>query len=205
MNEKLELLKKERPDLFKRYMDLREKVVDRKEGLARFCEWAETKTDYIGGPASSKYHLATPYGLLEHSCNVAENAIKIKQVLAPDISDESCVICGLFHDFGKAGHPGYPKYIKCEPTERQKKAGYGPSQPYKYTDNPGVMLTVPQMAVFYLTKAIKLTLDEYQAILIHDGQYVDENHPYACKEQPLALILQYADSWSGFVVESDIL
>jgi hypothetical protein len=40
-----------------------------------------------------------------------------------------------------------------------------------------------------------------QAIVYHDGQYVDDNTSVATKETPLALLLQYADSWSGFVIE----
>ena len=205
LNQRMEQLKVERRDLFDRYQALKMKVTsERRSSFLQFCEWAETHTDYIGGPASYKYHLSVPYGLLEHSLNVAENAIKIKNILMPEISDESCVICGLFHDFGKAGHPGRPKYIKNEPTPRQKQYGYGPSTPYKYTDDEGVRLTVPQAAVFYVTKHIDLTLEEYQAILIHDGQYVDDNQDYAGKEEPLSLILQYADNWSGFVVEKDI-
>jgi hypothetical protein len=48
---------------------------------------------------------------------------------------------------------------------------------------------------------IKLTEEEAQAIIYHDGQYVEDNASVAAKEAPLTLLLQYADSWSGFVVE----
>ena len=40
-----------------------------------------------------------------------------------------------------------------------------------------------------------------QAIVYHDGQYVDDNRSCATHEEPLTLLLQYADSWSGFVIE----
>jgi hypothetical protein len=42
---------------------------------------------------------------------VAETLLRIKDTLAPDISDESCVIVGLFYDVGKVGMPGKLYYI----------------------------------------------------------------------------------------------
>ena len=43
--------------------------------------------------------------------------------------------------------------------------------------------------------------EEAQAIVYHDGQYVDDNRSVAKNEQPLTLLLQYADNWCGFVIE----
>jgi len=50
---------------------------------------------------------------------------------------------------------------------------------------------------------IELSEDEVQAIVYHDGQYVDDNASVATKEALLTLLLQYADSWSGFVIEEE--
>ena len=50
----------------------------------------------------------------------------------------------------------------------------------------------------------KLTKDEVQAIVYHDGQYVADNASVARNEEPLTLLLQYADTWSGFVLEKKI-
>jgi len=36
--------------------------------------------------------------------------LKQKNTLAPEISDESCVVTALFHDLGKVGMPGNPLY-----------------------------------------------------------------------------------------------
>ena len=35
----------------------------------------------------------------------------------------------------------------------------------------------------------------------HDGQYVEDNRSVAKNGSPLTLPLQYADNWSGFVIE----
>ena len=57
---------------------------------------------------------------------------------------------------------------------------------------------VPNLCVY-----IKLSEEEVQAIVYHNGQYVDDNASVARKEEPLTLLLQYADTWSGFVLETE--
>lgn len=48
-----------------------------------------------------------------------------------------------------------------------------------------------------------LTEEEVQAIVYHDGQYVEDNRSVAAREEKLTLLLQYADNWSGFIVERE--
>lgn len=190
-----------RSDLQKRWDTLVSKVDTRREQFDKFVEVLKDKSTYFTAPASPKYHCNWEEGLLEHSINVAENAIAIKNVLAPGIPDESCVICGLFHDLGK-GPIGKPYYLFAEPTEKQAKAGYVPYPPFTYNDDrDDIYLSVPQRAVRQVTRFIPLRDYEYQAILIHDGQYVNDNDSYSSKENPFALILSYADNFAGFVQE----
>lgn len=187
-------------NLQERWEKLTKKVVERKGDFDSFVEELRTRSTYFVAPASTVYHSNWKHGLLEHSIQVAETAIRIKEVLAPGISDESCVICGLFHDLGKAPLDR-PYYLVNDPTPNQKRFGYLPYKPYKFNETPAVYLTVPQRALRQLTQYIPLTDDEYQAILIHDGLGAEENKPYAAKETPLALILHYADSWSSEILE----
>jgi len=56
--------------------------------------------------------------------------------------------------------------------------------------------------IFYVV--IELSEEEVQAIIYHDGQYVDDNASVARNEESLILLLQYADNWSGFVVEKKL-
>ncbi len=107
-------------EVMKRYEALKEKVDGRWAEFAELMKFIETETAYLTAPASTKFHLCIEGGLLEHSVNVAGNLLKIKNVLAPEISDESCVIVGLLHDLGKAGMPGEPQYLKNEPSPKQK-------------------------------------------------------------------------------------
>ena len=96
-------------DLMERYQALKEKVSVRKEEFADLMKYIEEETSYLTAPASTKFHLCREHGLLEHCVNVAEQLLKIKVSLAPEISDESCVIVALLHDLGKAGMPGQPQ------------------------------------------------------------------------------------------------
>jgi len=187
-------------DIKSRYESLKSKVIVQKESFQKLMTFLETETTWLSSPASTKFHLCVDGGLLEHSCNVAETLLKIKGTLAPHISDESCVIVGLLHDLGKAGMPGNPQYIKNEPTERQKQYGYPASIPFAFNTKL-TYLSVPIRSVYLVLKYIDLTEDEMQAIVYHDGQYVDDNASVATKETPLTLMLQYADTWSSFVLE----
>ena len=188
--------------ILERYELLKEKVVERKSEFESLMDFIETETSYLTAPASSKFHLCREGGLLEHSVNVAETMLKIKAVLAPGISDESCVIVALLHDLGKAGMPGNPQYIPNEPSEKQKAAGYGPSIPY-HINKDMVYLSVPVRSLYLAGSRFPLTAEEAQAIVYHDGQYVDDNRSVATREEPLTLLLQYADNWSGFAIEME--
>ena len=189
-------------ELMTRYNALKEKVVMRKTEFRALMEFIEKETEYMTTPASIKYHLCRERGLLEHSVNVAENLLKIKNELAPEISDESCVIVALLHDLGKAGMPGEPQYLKNEPSQKQKAYGYPASTPYRFNKDL-LYLSVPVRSLYLATSRFPLTEEEVQAIVYHDGQYVEDNRSVAAKEEKLTLLLQYADNWSGFVVEKE--
>jgi replication-associated recombination protein RarA len=183
-----------------RYKDLKSIVIERKEQFDRVINFMEEETAWLTAPASTKYHLCKEGGLLEHSVNVAETMLKIKAAIAPEISDESCVIVALLHDLGKVGMPGNPQYLINEPSEKQKKYGYKPDYPYRFNSEL-TYLSVPVRSLYLALQHISLTEEEVQAIVYHDGQYVEDNRSCVTHEEPLTLLLQYADSWSGFVIE----
>lgn len=189
-------------NLQERYQALKGKVIERKKEFAELMAYIEEETAYMTAPASTKFHLCREQGLLEHSVNVAENLLKIKAVLAPEISDESCVIVGLLHDLGKAGMPNKPQYLKNESTPKQKAYGFGASTPYRFNKDL-LYLSVPIRGLYVVASRFPLTEEEVQAIVYHDGQYVEDNRSVAAREEKLTLLLQYADNWSGFIVEKE--
>ena len=46
-----------------------------------------------------------------------------------------------------------------------------------------------------------MTEEEVQAIVYHDGQYVEDNRSVALREEKLTLLLQHADIWSSRIIE----
>jgi len=171
-----------------RYENFKEKVVTRRAAFDRLICFMENETEWLRAPASTRFHLSQEQGLLEHSCNVAETMLKIKDAVAPEISDESCVIVALLHDLGKVGMPGRPQYIE------------GDKYPYSFNKKL-TYLSVPIRSIYLALPYIELSEEEVQAIVYHDGQYIDDNASVARREEPLTLLLQYADTWSGFILE----
>ena len=186
--------------VIERYEALKAKVVKRKEEFMRLTEFIENETDYLYSPASTRFHLCKRQGLLEHSVNVAETMLRLRSAIAPEIDEESCIITALIHDLGKAGMPGNPQYLENEPTARQKQYGFPASVPYRMNDKL-VYMSVPLRSLYLSLPRISLSESEAQAVMYHDGQYVDDNKSVATKETPLLLLLQYADTWSTFVIE----
>jgi len=189
-------------ELQKRYEALKSRVKQREDEFAELMAFVENKTSWLTAPASTRFHLCRENGLLEHSVNVAETLLRLKDALYPMIEDESCIIVALLHDLGKVGMPNEPLYLKNEPTERQRRAGYGPTYPYSFNTDL-TYLSVPIRSLYLALPFIALSEDEAQAIVYHDGQYVDDNRSSAKNERPLTLLLQYSDNWCGFVLEDD--
>ena len=187
-------------DLMERYEILKSKVINRREEFLALMNFVENETEYLTAPASTKFHLCREGGLLEHSVNVAETLLKLKNILAPEISDESCVIVGLLHDLGKVGMPKNPQYIKVEPSDKQKQNGLTPFPPYKFNSDL-IYLSVPVRSLYLIGGRIHLTEEEVQAIIYHDGQYVEDNRSVAMREEKLTLLLQHADIWSSRMIE----
>jgi len=184
-----------------RYESLKGMVVERRSQFDRLISFMENETTWLTAPASTKYHLCKESGLLEHCVNVAESMLKIRKALAPDINEESCVIVSLIHDLGKVGMPGNPQYLINDPTDKQKMSGHKSEPPYRFNKDL-IYLSVPVRSLYLAARHMDLTEQEVQAIIYHDGQYVDDNRSVATHEEPLTLLLQYADSWSGFVLEN---
>ena len=183
-------------ELLDHYTALRLKIKDRKEPFERFIALLENETTWLTSPASTRFHLAEERGLLRHSVGVAETLLRFREFLAPSISEESCVIVGLFHDVGKLGVPDKPYYLPNDNEWLLKNRGIC------YKTNPDVVamgLTV--RSLYLISQYISLSETEAQAIAYHDGQYIDDNRVVAHKEAPLTLLLHWADYWTAHIYE----
>jgi len=179
-----------------RYEILKQKVVKRKDSFDRFLALLEGQTTWLTSPASTKYHLAEEQGLLKHSVGVAETLLRFREFLAPAITEESCVIVGLLHDVGKLGMPGKPLYLPNENEWMVKNRGI------RYKVNPDVVVMgLASRSLYLVTQYIPLSEAEAQAIAYHDGQYIEDNKIIAHKEEPLTLLVHWADYWTAHIYE----
>ena len=183
-------------DIQERYQGLKNKVVKRKKEFDSFINMLEKDSSWLTSPASTRFHLNKESGLLEHSVGVAETFLKFREALAPQISEESCVIVGLLHDVGKIGMPGKPRYLKNDNEWEIKKRNM------TYKVNPEeVYLGLAARSLYLIAKYIPLSDSEAQAILYHDGQYVEANRESAHHETPLTLLAHFADLWTAHILE----
>jgi len=182
--------------LSERYETLKQKVTDRKEPFERFIKLLENETTWLASPASTRFHLSEEQGLLKHSVGVTETLMRFREFLAPAIPEESCVIVGLFHDAGKLGMPGKPLYLQNDNEWMVKNRGI------RYKINPDVVaMGLAVRSLYLVAQYIPLSDAESQAIAYHDGQYIDDNKIIAHKEEPLTLLLHWADYWTAHIYE----
>lgn len=179
-----------------RYELLKQKVSGRKVPFDNFIHFLEKETSWLTSPASTRFHLCEEGGLLKHSIGVAETLLKFREFLAPGISEESCVIVGLFHDVGKVGMPGKPLYIPNDNEWMVQKRGI------KFKVNPEVVsMGLAVRSLYLVAMHLPLTDVEAQAIAYHDGQYIDDNKVVAHNEEPLTLLVHWADYWTAHIYE----
>lgn len=162
------------------------------EGLLHYMD----ESGFYNAPCSSKYHLAQPGGLAEHSLNVLYAALQITEAImwrkAHDHEFmQSITICALLHDLGKAGQYGKPNYVPNEiPFE-------------KYRTNKELLYIPHEIrSVSIAQHYIALTEEEQFAILYHNGLY-GELRSIKGKETPLYMILHFADMWASRVIEKE--
>ena len=80
-------------------------------GAEEFLKWLES-TDFFSAPASTRFHLAQPGGLVEHSVHVYERLkalCELEENLTPahqGPTAETIAVCGLLHDICKANFYG---------------------------------------------------------------------------------------------------
>lgn len=184
----------ERYEKIKSYLleyDLEDK--EKQEGLKNLLAYLENETEFLDAPASTVYHCSYPSGLLEHSCNVANVALKLQKVFKTNFSDWSIVMVALLHDCGK-----HCQYFQKEPTPKQKQ--------YGYPGNFGFNLQVPYMnhedrSLMIISRFMNLTEEEYAAIAFHNYLFRTDD-PSFFRASELAWILAMADGYCTSFIDT---
>lgn len=152
---------------------------------------------FYTSPASSGHHLAKDGGLLEHSLNVYDVAIKFmsEKAFYTKVETRDLIVACLLHDVGKMGAFGKPNY-----EENILKSGQrSTSKPFTTT---GLSLQHQDVSLMTVSKYIDLTEKQAMAIKYHNGLYTADGRDIKGKETPLYLIVHFADMWASRVTEA---
>jgi hypothetical protein len=185
-------------DIEKRYAALFERLLSgglspRRERILELKSFLENTTDWLVAPVLKRAPMDVEHGLLMHSVGVTERALGIKDLIAPDIADESVIVAALFHDVGKLDYPGKSGLPG-------KPAGFpgGDEPPRRGRHHAARSLEL-------VSRFITLSEEEAQAIAAHGGLVPVDGGvvglEYYRKECRLTMILHFADLWTAVVEE----
>lgn len=181
-------------------------------GTDSLLKWIES-SDFFTAPASTRFHLSHPGGLVKHSVHVYERLMKLYIAEKTDPGDpvqyfplveemESITICGLLHDVCKANFYGV------EIRNRKNEQGQWEKYPF-YVVNDQLPYGHGEKSVYIVSGFMKLTREESMAIRWHMGGFDDSvrggSHALngAFEQFPLALLLHLADMQATYLDEKE--
>lgn len=186
----------------------------KRAGADKFLEWLN-KTDFFTAPASTRYHLSEPGGLVAHSVHVYERlrslylAEKINDLkdcgdaVATGFSDaeeETIAICGLLHDICKVNfYKAGTRNVKNETTGQWEKVPC-------YTIEDQLPYGHGEKSVYIIGGFMRLTREEAMAIRWHMGPWQDgekQNASAAFGKFSLALLTHMADMQATYLDEAE--
>lgn len=157
---------------------------------------------FFDAPASSKYHLAEPNGLLKHSLNVYDAMeVSTREFCSPHyttkapFTHDDVIIVSLLHDVGKMGFRGKAAYV-----DKVLKSGKSAADPYEINKE---LIKIPHqdLSLLICSQYIELTEQQMVAIKFHNGLYSPDGRDISGKETPLMIALHFADMWASRVME----
>lgn len=177
-----------------------------RKGADKLLEWLEA-TDFFEAPASTRFHLSRPGGLVEHSVHVYERLKRLRDAEAGaneairKVTEETVAICGLLHDVCKANFYGV------EMRNRKNELGQWEKYPFYVVDDQ-LPYGHGEKSVYILSGFLRLTREEAMAIRWHMG-FSDNDFKAggytvgnAFAKHPLALLTHMADLQATYFDES---
>ena len=185
-------------------------LLTNREGMENVIERLEEQ-GFFKAPASTKFHLNYEGGLLEHSMNVCNMALELREVmirkkekLRDSLPKESVIIAALLHDVCKADI--YKPAIK----RRKNEHGVWCDVPGYDVDYSNFPVGHGEKSVIWLLQnGLKLTADEIMAIRWHmtpwdlpfQSPEMKGNLNAARERCPLLAIIQAADGLASNIFE----
>ena len=182
-------------------------------GIDKLLEYIQ-KSDFYKAPASTKYHLAVPSGLLQHSLNVLDALrgllswrsdgvweYRAAGKVVDTIPDDSVIMMALLHDICKTHFYGTStRNVKNDTTGRWEKVPF-------YTVNDMMPLGHGPKSAMIIKQYTTLTSQELYAIWHHmgmNGNYENDNAVGKSIEMyPAVLALQTADMMASRFMEGE--
>ncbi len=185
----------------------------KRPGMDKLLEYIQ-KSDFYKALASTKYHLACPGGLLQHSLNVLDALrgllswrsdgnweYRAAGKVVDTIPDDSVIMMALLHDICKTHFYGTStRNVKNETTGRWEKVPF-------YTVNDMMPLGHGPKSAMIIKQYTTLTSQEMYAIWHHmgmNGNYENDNAVGKSIEMyPAVLALQTADMMASRFMEGE--
>lgn len=199
-----------------RFLEIYKQNITR-PGADKLLAWLES-TDFFEAPASTRFHLSRPGGLVEHSVHVYN---RLRNLILADNGDlcggldvckaiygeksrpefeETIAVCGLLHDICKAD------FYKVEMRNRKNEQGQWEKYPF-YVVEDQLPYGHGEKSVYIASGFMRLTREEAMAIRWHMGGFDDsvKGGSYAMggafEKFPLALLLHIADLQATYLDE----
>lgn len=188
-------------EVVEKYLELIEDEDNKKAVEVMISDVADR---YFTTPASASKdrHNCFVGGLVEHNINVTKNLLDVNKAINAGLSESSLVLVGLFHNLGKIGDlQGNTFYVPTKEAWQHKKGIMFEFNKEGLVDN----LSIPQRSIRILNEyGVKLTDEEYFAIVSYEGLYSEANQTNAVmyNKSKLARMLQFADSYITFCISN---
>lgn len=175
-------------------------------GADKLLTWIES-SDFFAAPASTRFHLSSPGGLLEHSLHVFERMKAIcanEATITPGFNEpsmETIAVCGLLHDICKAN------FYAVEMRNRKNDQGRWEQYPFYVVDDK-LPYGHGEKSVYIISGFMRLSREEAMAIRWHMG-FSDNDFQgggysvgNAFEKFPLAVLLHIADLQATYLDET---
>lgn len=178
-------------------------------GSDKLLDWLK-KSDFFTAPASTRYHLSEPGGLVAHSAHVYDRlhylyfSEKAKGpdggAVLTDQEEETIAICGLLHDLCKVNF-----YVPGTRNVKNEKTGQWEKVPC-YTIDDQLPYGHGEKSVYIISGFMRLSREEAMAIRWHMGAWQDgekQNAGAAFGMYKLAVLTHLADMQATYLDESE--
>ena len=187
-------------------------------GSDKLLDWLK-KSDFFTAPASTRYHLSEPGGLVKHSVHVYERLkelYKAEQLIdmkkngdaatsavnagLADAEEETLAICGLLHDLCKVNF-----YVPGTRNVKNEKTGQWEKVPC-YTIDDQLPYGHGEKSVYIISGFMRLSREEAMAIRWHMGAFQDgekQNAGAAFGKYKLAVLTHLADMQATYLDETE--